>query len=410
MPTLSPPETSFEERTSAVMQRVRSALGDLLTRLTSTPNSRAGDLVDVLPIDPRLAWKLVKIVQKEHPLDAVRYVPGPRGISLLLSAAARRPGLAPSVRSAKDAFKQFTELVQREAGDRKSFDMMVTGHIRARHEDADLEHRRGLFTHGSYVWGVQARAQIHTFLIQPSGDGAHLDAVIVRGFVSLRRIRPDIRWRITRFYTIDDTGHVETQFTREPLDPLAGPPDGAAPLLRPYCSQPLPDVRREIGPQGVIEDVLGESDVGNMQAVTCLTGEVIRRAEPCHPDERHACLGTKTPLRTPCETVVMDVFLRRDFFGRVAPVARLVSDVHKELLGAVYREADHLPFHHEVAFLGAGTLSVRLREMPRYAEMIQHCFDQVGWDSQGFDCYRVQMQFPPCPAALLMDCTLPPRP
>ncbi len=410
MKDLSPAVSSFEERTSVVMQRVRSALGEVFMRLTGTPRARAGDLVDVLTIDPRLAWKFVKIVQKEDPLGAVRYVPGPRGIKLFLKAAARQPGATGTIRSAKEAFKLFEDFVGREAGDRRSFDMMVMGHKAVGHEDADIQHRKGLFTHGSYIWGVQARAQIHTFLIQPSDDGTHIDVAIVRGFVHLRRVRPNIRWRISRFYTIDDTGQTQTQFAREPIDAEIGSADSAVPLLRQFCSEPCPGVQRVIGPQGVVEDILAESDVGNMQAVTCLTGEVIRRAEPCYPDERHVGLGTKTPLRTPCAAVVMDVFLRRDFFGRVEPVTRLASDVHKEVLGAIYSKGDHLPFHEDTTFLGTDALSVRVHEMPRYGEMIQYCFDRLGWDSQAFDCYRVQMQFPPIPAALLVDCPLPQRP
>ena len=156
--------------------------------------------------------------------------------------------------------------------------------------------------------------------------------------------------------------------------------------------------------------MLAETDVGNSQAVTCLTGEVIRRVEPCYPDERHRCLGTKMPLRTPCEVAVMDVFLRRDFFGPVEQEIRLASDMFKETMAVMYSELDELPIHERVAFLGSGVLNVQIREMPNYPEVIEHAFTRLGWQSEEFDCYRLQMQYPPIPTALIVDSPLPPRP
>ncbi|MGD8450724.1 MAG: hypothetical protein PVJ57_02800 [Phycisphaerae bacterium] len=403
---LSDAEQSFENQAAEVMQRVRAAVEHLVTRVTGRTHTRSSDLVDALTVDPRLAWKFVKIIQPGDPLAAIRYVPGPRGIKLFLNAAARRPGVAPAIAAAKEAFGDFEALVRREGGDRRSFDMMVAGHSQTDRGDVDLEHRKGAFTHNSYIWGVQARAQIHTYLVQPSGDGEHLDAAVVRGFVRLRRVRPHTPWRISRFYTIDDSGEVHGEFARSPIDP---PDEDAVPLLRRFCSKPMPQVRREVGPHAVIDYVLAESDVGNTGAVTCLTGELIRKAEPCFADDLHAVLGTKTPLRTPCEVVVADLFLRRDFFGQISPSLRLVSDLFSERMGIIYGPTDQLPLQDQVESLGGGPYVAPMPEMPRYAEMIQHCGDRLGWNLEQFDCYRVRVQYPPVPAALVVHSPLPPR-
>ena len=293
------------------------------------------------------------------------------GVKLFLSAAARKPGVAQAVEAAKAAFQEFDALVRREAGDRRSFDMMAANHEKSGGGSLDLEHCKGAFTHNSYIWGVQARAQVHTYLIRPSDDGEHVDAAIVRGFVGLRRVRPHIPWRISRFFTVDDTGHVRSSFAREPIDRETG---GDVPLLRGFCSRPTPRVRRIIGQEGVIDDVLEESDVGNTRSVTCLTGELIRKAEPCYPDERHANLGVKTPIRTPCEAVVMDLFLDRQHFGGLSPALTLVSDVFAERLGMVYTKADVLPTASQVETLGSGADAAPVPEMPRYADMMRHCF------------------------------------
>jgi len=399
-------EPTFESQASEIMQRVRSAVAHLSARLTGKSNARAADLVEALQIDTRLAWKFVKIVEKQDALVAVRYVPGPRGVKLFLNAAARKPGATSAVEAAKAAFQEFDALVRREAGDRRSFDMMAANHERSSGGDLDLEHRKGAFTHNSYIWGVQAQAQVHTYLIRPSDDGEHLDAAIVRGFVGLRRVRPHIPWRISRFFTIDDTGHVRSDFTREPIDDGAG----EVPLLRAFCSRPLPRVRRIVGQEGVIDYVLEESDVGNTRAVTCLTGELIRKAEPCYPDERHAGLGAKTPLRTPSEAVVTDLYLDRNHFRDASPSLTLVSDMFAERLGMVYTKTDELPLADPVETLGSAAEAPPVPEMPHYSEMIRHCFTQLGWDARQFNCYRVRVEYPPLPTALILDTPLPARP
>ncbi|MGD8453379.1 MAG: hypothetical protein PVJ57_16325 [Phycisphaerae bacterium] len=397
----------FEAKAREVLSRVRAALAEVIASLVGHHDVRAADLVQSIGVDSRLAWKFVKVLEPRDPLRAMKYVPGERGIRLFLRAAARGKAPRPAVDEARRAFADLQAFMQSEAGSRKLFDMIVNGHTRAADIDVGLEQRKTAYEANSYIWGVQARMQVHTYLIQPSGDGETIDAAVIRGFVDLRRVRPQVPWRISRFYTIDDAGEVRGEFPREPIDPGAAQLD--VPLVTGFCSQPLPTVRRCVGPFGIIDNVLAESGVSKAQSVTCLTGEVIRRAEPCYPDERHGGLGTKAPLRTPAKLVVMDVFLNRELFGEISPGLRLASDMFTENLGTHYTEADLLPIAARVERLSCRPDVPPIREMGRYRELISYCCERLGWKTADFDCYRVRLAFPPVPAALLVDVPLPTR-
>ncbi|GMV24544.1 MAG: hypothetical protein AMXMBFR58_05750 [Phycisphaerae bacterium] len=400
--------TGFDAKAQHALRRVRVAIADLIAPLTGKRTVKTADLVEMLGLDTRLAWKLTKILDDDDALTAVRYLPGRRAVRLLLKAAARRGAPRAALDELEEAFDALDELVQREAGDRKSFGMMVSNRARALRDDAALEHRKGAFDHNGFIWGVQAKLQVHTYFMRQSQDGEHLDAAIVRGFVGLRRVRPNVPWRVSRFVSIDDTNQVRGQFERSPIDPSGV--HNCVPLLREYCSPEIPPVQRAIGPMDAVDYVLGQGEVGNTQSVTCLIGELIRNTDPCYPDEHHRGLGTKAPLRTPCQAVVFDLYLHRPFFGKVSPTCRLVSDLFVESVGVGYTDTDHLPLTETIDALGPAAVAPPVVEMPGYSTMMQSCFRRLGWEAAEFDCYRITMPYPPMPSALLVDCDLPRRP
>ncbi|MCG3123763.1 MAG: hypothetical protein GIKADHBN_02184 [Phycisphaerales bacterium] len=397
---------SFDRDARTVLQRVQRSIRDMISPTLGKFDVRAADLVEVFSLDNRLAWRIVKVLNAKSPLSAAKYLPGERGLGLLLQGAERAHASASSMRAVREAFEQLDTFVSRQAGDRRSFTMMVSGHTVDEGEDSGLEHRRGAFEHSGFIWGVQAKVQIHSYIIRPSEDGQHLDFGIVRGFIDLRRVRPRVPWRISRFCSIDETGKVRSEFEREPLDEGCAP--GDIPLLRRFCSQPLPLVRRQTGSHGIVEFVLAESDVGNEQAVTCITGELIRRAEPAYPTPEYQGLGTFVTLRTPCQLAIMDVFLDRRFFGLVDPTLLFVNNLFESNLSPHTSDLDRLPCPCRIERLSDGVIPA-IREFSRYEDMMDQCFSRLGQDKSFFSCYRARLAYPPVPTTLVADFPLPPR-
>lgn len=404
---------SFRTRADEILRRVQTAVGNVIVPLVGSRSVRSADLVESLGLDTRLAWKLTKVMDLPDPIESARYVPGPRGVKLFLQAAARRKAPEPALQEAHKAFTSLQRLIDTEAGDRRSFDMMIAGYTdnaAAGQVDAGLEHRRGAFEHNGFIWGVQARAQLRTSIVGPAKDGVHIDAAVLSGFIDLRRIRPQTPWRISRFFTVDDAGHIAGTFDREPIDPAAAESANGLPLLREFCSKPLPEVYRTTGPQGVVDYRLAGNEVGNSTSITCITGEIIRQAEPLYPDESHKELCVHTALRTPCEAVIVDVMVDRTIFKSSTPRAELVSDLFNDGLARQYSELDRLPFLGQVEALGACEPVAPVREMDTYQAMIAASFQRLGWDARNFDLYRIYLRYPPIAAAVMIWLPLPERP
>jgi hypothetical protein len=53
-----------------------------------------------------------------------------------------------------------------------------------------------------------------------------------------------------------------------------------------------------------------------------------------------------------------------------------------------------LPFREKLLKLEGGVDGARMREVPRYNEMIEYVCEQMNWRSEDFDVYRVQIEYP----------------
>jgi hypothetical protein len=66
----------------------------------------------------------------------------------------------------------------------------------AMNDRAELSYRQAAFEALSYVWGVHARVALRIDVLAPSADPAMWDIATIRAFVDLRRVRPNVSWRI----------------------------------------------------------------------------------------------------------------------------------------------------------------------------------------------------------------------
>jgi hypothetical protein len=71
------------------------------------------------------------------------------------------------------------------------------------------------------------------------------------------------------------------------------------------------------------------------------------------------------------------------------------------------RERNRLPLHETLQDLGAGPLVLATPEVPRHRQMIQAMFDGAGWDASAFHGFRMKINYPACPTALVLRYRLP---
>ena len=400
----------FADDARRAVGQFRAALRNVIDRLSSKPIVRASELARALDLDNRLAWKISKVIGLQDPFAASQFIPGRAGIRIFLRAASRHKLAEAVVMSVDAAYEDFRRVMKSHAGDRRSFNAMLAGHATGNELRADLEHRKGAFHHLSYLWGVQARTHLSSFIVRASEERqGYYDSVTLRGFVDLRWIRPNVSWRVRRMCTVDDLGNVCTDFRREPLSPAPeGRRGGAdAPLLREFCSQPLPKLRIPDGFPADTSYQLIEGTVGNAGSLTCLLGEIGRGVEPYTRSESCTRMVFAACPRTPAETLILDLVIHRDMLGRLNPTAHMFGDLFDQGFNDPPLEVDRLPLAEKVEFLGSGADAVYAAELPRYPEMARFAFDRVGWPESEFDVYRLCVPYPLIPTTLWIAQDMP---
>lgn len=400
----------FQVGAERVLQRVRRALTAVVHSIPGESVARPAELAEVLKLDNGLAWKISKAIEGDDPFRVAHHLPGNRGLQILLRAAKRKQVPAAYLAEAELAFGELREFVRIHAGARKYFNMLTTGQARTRRAEADQTHRRGAFEHLSYVFGVHAKTQIRTYIVYPSADGVSVDVASIVGYVDVRRIRTSVPWRITSLHSIDVAGRVRTVFRRRPLDPTASESDLDLPLVRRFCSDPLPAFRAMRRVSGVVDHLLDDDRLGNTGLFTCITGEIVAAAEPRYRQDAHLEAAVLARVRTPCATLLFDWIIHRDLFGPVRPVASMYSDVFMRHPAEGLEECDRMPLHETPESLGAGTTGLALAGVPRYPELIEYALERLGLRGDCFETHRLTIGYPPIPSSVVMSHPLPAAP
>lgn len=397
---------SFEEAAVRSLGGLRNAFAELIAAVPGDI-SKAADLHRALKIDMKLCWKVFKVATASNPLAAGPHVPGPVNMNAFLKAAAKRGVPAGFIHAAEDAAADFDRLVVAHAGDRATFDSMISAFASA--EDAGqitLHNKRSAFRGNRHIWGVEAKTHLKCCLLQPAVDPRMVDIALIEGFVKLRQLRQDAPLIVSRVGTYDDDGTVR-RVNREPVDRDGETPHGIA-LLREFCSKPLPQFRSVDASAGFIHTELVSNGLGNRGAITCFESHVTRSAVPRYRDENNRFGAYCVSVHMPCEVLILDVLAPDGTFAASAPVVEVCGERPNEAATpAQPKRRDRLPLHESVVYLGKGPSVLHTPDVPRYAEMARYAFDRLGWDGERFDVYRCRMEYPIMPSTVGVRFELP---
>ena len=405
---------AFADAAEAALDRLRKVTAKLLDSIPNLDPARPVDVANALGLDLKLAWRMFRLARAADPFEGARHVPGAVGYRIWTEAAAAHAAPRPLVAEATVEYAQLQEVIDRFAGSRKAFDMMVAGLTPTGGDSRlDLEHRRQMFLGASYVWGLQSRATFRCDIVAPASEPGRLDLVSIRGIVDLRRLRPEAAWRFRTAVSIDDKGVLRPMPDRRPVDAAASGGDRLAPpLLREFCTEPLPEFRAHDLGGGWVEFEARGGGVGREGEQTIVNAEVIRGHETIVRTEDFHGFHHLLSLRTPTELGVFDILCHRDVFepgGEFDLVHN--SDLHHCAVreGRPHRSSDRLSGPNRPEKLGRGLARAGLREVPFYEEMLEGVFRKIGWSPEQFELHRARVPFPAIPSSIVFEREFPER-
>ena len=381
--TVSPsamPRSDFLEQARGVLNVLRLAVTAVLSDLGGI--SKPSDLQRALNLDKTLCWQIFKVGSSTEPLSSGSAVPSRTSLNRFLETAAGFEASTAKISQVWSAYEAFEKLVKVHAGDRVTFNSMVSAAAGTDDEwlAADLQHRRNIFRGISHAMGVQAKTRMSCTIVVPSRDGTMWDFGAVMGLVDLRILRP---LPSVRVHGMELLGR-QADAVRTPLS------DGPiSSLLEEFCSSPLPvmkatDNRTERGRWMEVE--LEWPQVGNVGTSTLMFGELLRDVPTCEGQ------SFNTVINRPFEMLFHDLLVAPGLFEGATPTAGCVWGTGR--VAGRGNDASALEGNFAVEHLGRGPDALATPEVPHYPEMMRSVARKAGWDIEACYAIRVRVEFP----------------
>jgi len=416
-------DTAISEKAAAEdfpieAKRCLAYLQDALISVIDAANpesDRAQDLARAMNIDKNLAWKVARITHTRDPFGGIEHLMGRQGLAIFLKAAAKAGASREQIARCQSAMDEFEALVSHHAGDRPTLEALASGLSREAFERSSGRVLRQFYQGAAYVWGIQASARLACRIVAPSAEDAYLDVAKIDGYAKIRRLREHARcpighWHVWKREIPDTQLHSDRWILRaEPIDPEVS--GDAPPVLRAYCSEPLPEVEVIRDRNGRIEYVLSGSTVGAGSLADVVLGSVVRAAFERYATDGPSFGNLHVTIDTPVETLYYDTILHEDLLPWMRPIPQMHSVLRpSEMPPGETMPGEALRFPLRIDEFGPDLTSGDTSDIPHYSTMIGAAIDKLGWDPKRFRVFRIKFRHPPIATMLRMQMPLCPKP
>ncbi len=396
----------FESDTIQAVSVARDAYSRVIEE--KCPGSKAVSAVSsAFGIHRKLAWQVIKVAYAEDPFVAAKHMPSPKSIAVWIQAAESCGIDCKLVESVRNADTRFQDLIHTHASSKSEFDILIESSASSQDTQAEERWRQLAYEGNSFTWGAHCKVLMAMCVLMPSDDREDFFHMAqVRGLMGFRQTRPDVRWVINQSVAVDDDVVHESAMQRVAIDPQAAKAYNGVPVLREYCSDPMPALMRTKTHDGMMQDEFLSSAIGLQGERTLVTGELLRNIAPTHamPNDKVAHFGTS--VRTPAEMLHFDLFVKSGLFGDVNRELRVFSDIASSIS---FKDSDALSVNETVTKLGRGVTLAQTPDLPGYRDLAGEIFGRLGIDPGEYELYRVRLAYPPMPTTVMMKHELLPK-
>lgn len=392
------PDMGFESHASVVSLHVRQSLAEVCAHL-GADSTKPRLFARQMGWNKNLAWKVSRIVTGEDLLAAIPLLPGKSGQQTMLKTFAAAGVPERSIEAVRSALAEFESMVVTHAGDRDTFQKMLTDLTDVGQQERDEAHRKMAFEGNSAFWGVQARVRLSCNVVSPNNSTDLLDWATMSGMMDFRRLRSNIAWTVTGWGTTHDTGELLHARGIAPLDPAITDPR-ALPLAREFCSENLPPLRAMKGTGIQTLYRITEGPVGTQGQFSCIMGWVQKSALPRRQTPTDRIAEFVVPMSTPVELLHFDMFMHRSLEYAMNPEMRMFSLLPGEpMLPDETKNPENaartrLPFTERITNVPTNPLDATAAEMPEYPRMVRWMFERLGKNPAEYRGFRFRQRYP----------------
>jgi len=354
-------------------------------------------------VDRVLCWKVSRLIRAERVEEALLQLPGDEALSIFITAFERTTASPAQIDKARTAVAGLNQAIADHVGDRRTLHLMLDSVPGG--QDALGQSRKLLFRGASGLWGIQARERVHVLMLKPNAENpALVDTVVIAGWVDVKRMRPDARWRIMKFGSMPDhnPGPQAEALSRQTEKATTM---GRNVLLPEFCED-MPAVDQHQEADGYTYFEIGASATGRVGAFSVFLGAVLRSAGSRYASKLEENVEFGVNILAPTEHMTFDVFVHRDL--------RLLESTDLGFFSAAFNQGMHfsdfnrLPIEPESREL-EGEARFENRHYPRQRELLNFVFERTGWNVEDFSAVRYDVDYPPFPSVAVCSAALEQR-
>jgi hypothetical protein len=312
-----------------------------------------------------------------------------------LSASKKRGVSQDAIDEALAAFAAFEKFVSDTSGDREQFETMVMSYASSpESEQMGMHHRKAAFKADCHFFGVAVDTLAIAVLFHPGEKPGTVDFVGVRQMLGLRRLRANTdvlvdRWKINRDISANENDFILS----DALEPEAAALHNAA-VIPEFCTKPMLPLVTSIEENGDIRTLLKHRDIGVGQDVDIATARICRGMPVTLTADGRPMFDGLIEFSRPTRIQVIDNYIHRPTWPNMVPSSGVFAHLSRRLPSKVEGEGVRLPLNEQFSYMGTGADVARIREVPRYPDLVKHACQKMGWRFEDMDLYRIRLEYP----------------
>lgn len=400
-------ENDLEKRIADTGSMLALTLSRVIEQIPGDTNGPQ-NLARLLGINKVLTSRVLKALRSRDPIAVIHHIPGPEPLRRFLRHAGRRGAGADVINAAANVIEQFDMLIRGEAGDRASFNAIISAWLPEARRDFELRRKQAAFRAMSELKGVLVQTDLATVILHPSEGGDKIDIVWIMGKLGLQRLRPGatIKLDTRRIIGEDDAPRVPLNLDGKPiktlndarLESFSTPSDVAI------------DVNRV---NDVIHYTLKNGGFGRASTVDIVMAEVNYDEIPRYIPEKLNRKGyVFAEVNLPSRLLLFDVLVHKDIYPGADPQLFIydtagdgVADINDPS-----RDIDRMELLETIQTLGMSSAKCRNANVPRYVELLRSVYSHLQWNDLEFRGYRCAVDYPIYGTQVAMAFNPPPPP